>query len=156
MARNESDTASSQFLESARLVDSFGELAGKEWDHAVSLTHRFQTSTDTSVTQAKRFVRRLENVAGGAVNYFGAVENGALNDRAHLHLVLQGTADLAVSDVARAWDNGFANVRIYDPTRGFVAYAAKNLPSGDAELLYQDRRKAAKKAKRFTRYHPAE
>jgi hypothetical protein len=138
----------------AILVNALGEFAGREWDHAITLTFGNPASTDGAVVEAKRFIRRLENLAGNPVNYFGSVEAGNLNGRNHSHLVVHGTKNLSVAEIGKVWVAGHQRVRIYDADGAFAYYSAKNLPAGDAELLLFDRRKLTRKDRgRFRDYY---
>src|SRR5436309_3441817 len=60
------------------------------------------------------------------VYYFAAVETTAPN-WFHLHALLAGTKNLGVRDLTEAWRSGFAQVRVYDPTRGAANYVTKTM-----------------------------
>jgi len=108
-------------------------VGGFEWDHVATLTFTVNPSEETAERQVRRWVRRLEQRAGRAVNVFHAIERGASGLR-HVHALTRGTGALPASALRAAWPCGRSAVNVYDARRGAAAYATKT--TADADAVY--------------------
>jgi hypothetical protein len=115
---------------------AFSEHFGSHaWHHFVTLTFAHPINESRAAREVHDgYRRRLEQAGKQRVDYFGAVERGAVHGRVHVHLLLSGTSALANEDLKRAWKKGLSSVDLYDPQRG-ASYAAKTLHRDDSHLL---------------------
>lgn len=76
----------------------------------------------------EEWIRYATKTAQRPVQYFFAIEGGALGDRAHLHALVAGTTTLECEQLVKAWRHGRrVRVAVYDPRRGAAHYFTKEI-----------------------------
>lgn len=120
--------------ETAAIRRAWGEwLESLPWGHFVTLTFKYDTSSDAAVREFNRWVRRLEQRAQGPLGYFRVIEEG-IGGLHHLHVLIGGTQSIGVSSVKASWPNGMSEVVVYKPHGGAARYVSKSLETGDYDL----------------------
>jgi hypothetical protein len=107
-----------------------------DWSHWVTLTTSRTYSPDR-LRKAfdEEFVRFATKTTQNPVQYFYAIEGGALGDRPHLHALIAGTSQLECARLKAAWRHGQrVEVAVYVPHLGAAHYLAKEI--GGRVLLY--------------------
>jgi hypothetical protein len=111
-----------------KLRRAWGDHLGRyEWDHVVTLTTPFPRSAAWLKDEfSRRYVRRLEKAAQGAVPWFWVAEEHG-SRHLHVHALLWGTALLTTEYLRDGWSHGFTDVQRYDRSRGAARYLAKTI-----------------------------
>ena len=93
-----------------------------EWDHFVTLTHRFPQQGDR---EFKAWVSRLCQRAGRAVQ-FAVFTERTPDGHDHHHALIHGTHALSTDALRQAWRSGISAAAKYDPKRGASHYVSKH------------------------------
>ena len=98
-----------------------------EWNHACTLTTRFPYSDAALMAELRhRFIRRLSKMTQHRTAWFAAAEWTHVG-RAHLHVLLGGTAALSIKQIERAWNAGHSRMTILRDSGDAVRYVVKEL-----------------------------
>jgi hypothetical protein len=103
-------------------------LAPLDWTHFVTLTSK-TSSTDSIWIRFERYHREVSRVAQRPVPYVAAIEESG--GQLHIHALLGSTRHLRVRTIETLWGPLHRRVRVYDRTRGGLAYTLKFVTPGD-------------------------
>jgi hypothetical protein len=124
----------------AELVRAYGQWIEKySWNHFVSFTARWGTSSLNLLSRFESFVHAIEREASGTVPWLAVVEKGRSPDP-HVHGFINRTSELRTEDIAKHWRWGNTRVLIYNPLLRGAFYVAKAIGhEGDLEWGISDR-----------------
>lgn len=126
-ALSESSTEQLEASNAARLRQEWTtHLERFDWHHYCTLTAQPTAPDKLRREFMEGFIRRLARCTQEPISWFYTLERGA-GGTAHMHALLSGTLRLTTLRVQRAWDFGFAHVRVYDPSRGAAHYLTKDV-----------------------------
>ncbi|MCC7134735.1 MAG: hypothetical protein IT352_18900 [Gemmatimonadales bacterium] len=112
--------------ERTRLRTAWAELLeGIPWDHYVTLTFRQSSGPNFAWRAFRRWIRRLERVAGLPVIWFVGFEDGDLLGRLHLHSLVGNTDALSDETLTESWTAGFSRIERFQPGLGAAHYVTK-------------------------------
>jgi hypothetical protein len=105
------------------------------WGAFVTLTFTHAPTEDSARRSFSRWVRRVEQRTGVALDWFYALEASAA-DRLHVHALVGAARPITLDDLRAAWTFGRADVQRYDPRRGARGYLVKDM--GTRRLVNYD------------------
>jgi hypothetical protein len=114
--------------EAERLRDAWSAwLRSARWAHFLTFTAERAAPPYALRAEFIAWERRMNCVAQRALSWFYVVELGPVGGRAHMHVLVAGTAAVPCDRLGTAWQLGDTHVRVYDPARDAARYVTKDL-----------------------------
>jgi hypothetical protein len=118
----------------AELKRSYVGFLGRwPWDHLITLTFRNEVGPVTADRRFRRFIARLEDIRGGAVQWTKVQSPQRWRDVPHIHALLLGAGGVEPMLMINLWGRngpGWARIQTIYEAVGAIRYLVHHIGSG--------------------------